>query len=52
MAGGRLSTGINDCAALFVRPIELLNHLLGEVDRIFVVDHDLDGLLASFVDDD
>ena len=37
---------------LLVRPIEFLDDLLGEIDRILVVDHDLHGLFAAFVDDE
>ena len=53
--GGRLGTRWNNAdpsSTLLVGLIELLDHLLGEINRILVVDHDLDGLFAPFVDDD
>lgn len=37
---------------LLIDSIKLLNHLLSEIDRVLVVDHDLDRLLAAFVDDE
>ncbi len=37
---------------LLIDSIKLLNHLLREINRVLMIDHDLDGLLASFIDNE
>src|SRR5207342_1764950 len=46
----------NQCARsgglLAVDSIEFLDHLVGQIDGVFVVDHNLDRLFAALIDDD
>src|SRR5690349_14514348 len=39
-----------EMALLVVDPVELLDHLIRQVERILGVDHDFGGLLAAFID--